>query len=222
MITRRSLLTAAGAAALVGTPAIAARAEAAARPAAPRIGRSDNGWDIDPSRIATHHIPGTGTSVDLHEDAAAILLHVARRWHYEIAPLDTGQGGGITGHVPNPRNPTAGYASNYLSGTALCLHPTAYPAGGSETLWPYQRAIVRDILADCEGTVLWGADLRPVKVSHFHLAAPPGSTAAARLTRRLDTAHHLPDRARTAGRVTDPAQPERRAKALGLERVQSP
>ncbi|WP_406293681.1 hypothetical protein OG948_03280 [Embleya sp. NBC_00888] len=81
---------------------------------------------------------------------------------------------------------------------------------------------MRDILADCEGTVVWGADLRPVKVSRFHLTAPPGSTprrpaspgARTPLTTSR-TAHRRP-----AASPTPHTHPERRARARDLERVQ--
>ncbi|GGQ88857.1 hypothetical protein GCM10010250_69680 [Streptomyces althioticus] len=100
-----------------------------------------------------------------------------RRWHYEIAALDTGEGGGVTGHTIR-RTVGADFESNHLSGTAIALRPTAYPLAGSERLWPHQ-AIVRDILADCEGMVVWGGDLDPVRVSHLHIAARLGDSALA-------------------------------------------
>jgi hypothetical protein len=118
-------------------------------------------------------------------DAAAVLLHVARRWHYEIAALDTGEGGGVTGYTTS-RTVAAGYESNALSGTAITLYPTAYPLGGSEQLWPHDEAILLDILVDCEGIIAWGGDLTPVKRSHFHLAARPGDKALARVAAKLD------------------------------------
>lgn len=218
MITRRSLLGAtAGAGVLALAPSTAAYA------ADKGTGRwtratSANGWRIDPTAIATYRVAGSGASVALRRGrAAAVLLHIARRWHYEIAPLDTGEGGGITAYTSR-RTVRADFESNYLSGTALALHPAAYPLGGSEGLWPHQEVIVRDILLDCEGTVVWGGDLTPTKVSHFHLVAGPGSRALARVAGRLDTSQHTEFRTQTAGMVADPMTPARRDKARRLPR----
>jgi hypothetical protein len=216
MVTRRSLLGAvAGAGVLAAAPATAAHADPAGRWTR---GTSDNGWRIDPAAIATYRIEGSLASVALRKGAAAaVLLHVARRWHYEVAPLDTGEGGGVTGYTAR-RTVRAGYESNYFSGTAVALHPTAYPVGGSEWLWPHQELIVRDILVDCEGTVVWGGDLTPAKASHFQIAARPGDKTLARVARRLDTSSQAEFTAQTAGNVADPATPERREKARKLPR----
>lgn len=218
MITRRSLLGAAGGAGLIvlvpGLPAHAA-------PDATRWKRkvSANGWPIEPEAVARFRVEGSGTSVGLRAgDAAIVLLHVARRWHYEIAPLDTGEGGGVASHTRN-RKVRADFESNYLSGTALALHRTAYPLGGSEKPWPHQVEIVRDILLDCEGTVAWGGDLKPVKASHFHIAVRPGDEALARVAAKLDTGGHTGrPRAQTAGTVADPATPARRRRAKAMPR----
>ncbi|MFJ8146396.1 hypothetical protein ACIQ6R_15190 [Streptomyces sp. NPDC096048] len=222
--TRRSVLAAGAgtvAAAWIGQTASAAAApDASSGKRAPWTGqRSANGWSIDPGAVSRHQVEGASAAVMLRDGpAAAVLLHVARRWHYEIAPLDTGEGGGASGHTTS-RAVAAAYESNYLSGTALCLHPAAYPLGGSEGLWPHHELIVRDILLDCEGTVVWGGDLSPVKPSHFHIAAGPDNHALADIAERLSPP---PGAARTpvAGAGEDPAHPARRVKARRLERVQ--
>ncbi len=223
MLSRRSLLRAAA-----GTGVIIAASGTLVPPvaaAAPRTGKwngdvSANGWRIAASAMAVHHVEGSDASLGLRRgDAGAVLLHVARRWHYEIAALDTGEGGGVTGHTTR-RTVGADFESNHLSGTAIALHPTAYPLAGSERLWPHQEAIVRDILADCEGTVVWGGDLDPVKVSHFHIAARPGDNALTRAAARLAPVRATAARTQTAGTVADPATPSRRAKARRLHRAQ--
>ncbi|MFE0800420.1 hypothetical protein [Streptomyces sp. NPDC058812] len=224
-ITRRGLL-AAGAATTVaawithaGPAAAAPGAVSNGKSAEWTRGRSVNGWPITPDAVNTHLVDGFTASVDLRDGpVATVLLHIARRWYYEIAPLDTGQGGGISGHTTN-RTIAADYELNHLSGTALCLHPAAYPLGGSEGLWPHHERIVRDILLDCEGTVVWGGDLSPVKPSHFHIAAGPDSNALADVAERL---FPPPGGARTpvAGAGEDPAHPTRRVRARRLERAQ--
>lgn len=225
-LTRRSFL-AAGAAIAVATW-IAPAGPAAAAPGAASNGqsakwtrdRSVNGWPIAPDAVSTHLVEGSRASVDLRDGpVATVLLHIARRWHYEIAPLDTGQGGGISGHTTS-RTVAAEFESNYLSGTGLCLHPAAYPLGSSEELWPHHERIVRDILLDCEGTVVWGGDLDPVKLSHFHIAAGPDVEALAHVAERLSPRPGI-ERTRRAGAVRDPAHPSRRVKARRLERAQN-
>ncbi|MBA3489734.1 MAG: hypothetical protein H0T78_09375, partial [Longispora sp.] len=93
-----------------------------------------------------------------------------------------------------------------------------YPLGGSEWLWPHHEVIVRDILVDCEGTVVWGGDLTPKWASHFHLAVRPGDKALARVAARLDTTRQTVLQLQAAGRVADPATPVRRNKARALGR----
>jgi hypothetical protein len=80
---------------------------------------------------------------------------------------------------------------------------------------------VRDILADCDGLVVWGGDLTLVKVSHFHIAARPGDRALARAAARLDTSRYTMSWAQTAGTVADPASPSRLAQAWRLRRGHS-
>lgn len=217
MITRRTLLGAtAGAGILTLTPAVPASADI--NSGLWDRGVSANGWPIDPAAIAYYRVEGSRSSVNLrHGLAAAVLLHIARRWHYEIAPLDTGEGGGITAYTRNRRIQTK-FESNYLSGTAVALHPTAYPLRGSEPLWSHHEAIVRDILVDCDGTVVWGGDLNPTKVSHFHLVAAPSDKALRRVAAQLDTRVQTASRSQTAGTVVDPAIPARRHEARQLSR----
>ena len=218
MITRRGVLgAAAGAGVLALVPGAAA--QAADKGTGQWTRRlSANGWQIDPEAIATYRIEGSRASVALRRGlAAAVLLHIARRWHYEIAPLDTGEGGGIAAYTTD-RTVRAAFESNYLSGTAVALHPTAYPLGGTERLWPHHEMIVRDILVDCDGTVVWGGDLSPAKASHFHLVAGPGDEALARVAARLDTSQQTAMRSGTAGMVADPATPARQERARRLPR----
>ncbi|MEU8781870.1 hypothetical protein [Streptomyces sp. NPDC048637] len=63
----------------------------------------------------------------------------------------------ITGHTTN-RAVAAAFESNYLSGTAIAVRPDAYPLGADGCLYPPDIAVIRDILAGCEGTVRWGGD----------------------------------------------------------------
>lgn len=223
MITRRRLLGGAagitGAAALAGlsgtSPAHSAPAQATASGA--KDGKSANGWTVSSAAIATFTVAGSGRSVSLHSDAAPVLLYVARRWHYEVLPLTEGTDT-VTGYSTH-RMSGIDFESNHLSGTAIALHPGAFPLGAGEGLWPHQEVIVRDILADCEGVVKWGGDLNPVKQSHFHIDVPPSSKELARLTERFRNWELRPGQG--PGAVADPAAPARRAKARRLKHAQN-
>ncbi|MFV2088633.1 hypothetical protein [Micromonospora sp. LOL_021] len=196
MITRRVLLGGAvGTGVLALTPTGAAHATDVAEARNEIHEVSANGWRIDPTTIGVHRIEGSTASVALrHGPTAVVLLYVARRWHYEIGPVDTGEGGGVAGYAADLAGRIA-FESNYLSGTAIALYPTAYPLGGSESLWPHQEAVVRDILADCEGTVAWGGDLSPATAAHFHVTVRPGDRALTRVAARLGPGVHVARRA---------------------------
>jgi hypothetical protein len=217
VITRRDILATGtgliGAAALTAVGAGGPAHAAAGR----RGGRSANGWPIAPEAIDRFAISGAGRTVALHRDAAPVLLHVARRWHYEIRPLTEG-GESVTGYSPDHRT-AADWESNYLSGTAVCLHPHAWPIGGPEGVSTREKAVVRDILADCEGLVRWGADLTPAKLSHFQIDVPPDSRAFTRIAARIRGWERHPGQG--AGTGADPTSPDRRAKARQLERAQT-
>jgi hypothetical protein len=215
MISRRTLLgSAAGAGVLVLAPSVPAFAADTDRWTG---NRSANGWTIEPGAVRRYRIEGSNASVTLRQGlAATVLLHVARRWHYEIAPLDTGEGT-VAGHTTN-RTVRADFESNYLSGTAIALYPAAYPPGGSEKLWSYQEVIVRDILADCDGTVWWGGDLAPATPSHFHLVAKAKDKALRRVADRVDPSKPPERRSQLAGMVADPASPARQRLARRVPR----
>ena len=213
MVSRRSLLSAAaGAGALVVVPAAPAFADGKRKWTKKK---SANGWVIDRDAIATFRVEGSAASVALRDGpAATVLLHVARRWHYEIAPLGTGEGT-ISGHTSNVTVRT-NYQSNYLSGTAIALYARAYPLGGSEGLWPHQVQVVRDILVDCAGTVVWGGDLSPAKAGHFHIVAKPSALRS--VAGRLDPRRAPEHRVQLPGMVADPLSPGRRALARKVAR----
>ncbi|MBA8827295.1 hypothetical protein FHX42_004679 [Saccharopolyspora lacisalsi] len=184
---RRLLAVGAGVAggAALWTSGLDSVAHAASRPAAESEpgtwtgGRSANGWPVidDRARIrasptAGHVIEGSNASVTvLAGDAAVVLLHVARRFHYEVEELEDGD---VVGHSTS-RTIAAPYESNYLSGTAIAVRPGEYPAGVGEALFPGQLVTVRDILADCEGVVRWGGKEKTPKAGHFQIDVAPGS-----------------------------------------------
>ncbi|HEY0690563.1 MAG TPA: M15 family metallopeptidase [Kribbella sp.] len=140
---------------------------------------SANGWPLRHEDIVEHKVEGSGAAVALRTgDVATVLLHVARRFHYEVASLLPGQVSQTDGGAP--------FESNYLSGTAFAIRPDLYPAGVKGNLFPHELAVVRDILAECEGTVRWGGDFkRSPKEGHFQVDVKPGNAKLAKVARQI-------------------------------------
>ncbi|MFD9837296.1 hypothetical protein [[Kitasatospora] papulosa] len=174
--------------------------------------RSANGWPVlDEADLLP--IEGSGRSVRLAGgDAAVILLHVARRFHYEIDQLREGD---VTGHR-TARTVAEDYESNYLSGTALAIRPLAYPTGVKGGLYPHELVVVRDILAELDGAVTWGGDLAAPKESHFELAHKPGHPKIKGVARTIRGWKEGPGNA-GAGTV-DAFDPKRRTRAEAFAR----
>ncbi|ONK10560.1 M15 family metallopeptidase [Streptomyces sp. MP131-18] len=180
-LSRRHVLTTglgvAGAAALWSTGTGGTAHAAPADDSRWRDENSANGWPVV-DEADSHRIEGSGLDVRLLVgDVSVVLLHVARRYHYEIHELRRGE---VTGHLTE-RAVAQPYESNHLSGTAIALRPGAHPVGVQDGLFPQQRAAVRHILAECEGVVGWGGDEQTPKESHFEIAVGPGDARLARL-----------------------------------------
>ncbi|WP_173317923.1 hypothetical protein [Streptomyces fulvorobeus] len=174
--------------------------------------KSANGWPVLEAAELLH-IEGSGQSVRLADgDAAVILLHVARRFHYEIDQLRTGD---VTGHSTT-REVVEDYESNYLSGTALAIRPLAYPVGVKGGLYPNELVVVRDILAELDGVVRWGGDLATPKESHFEIAYRPGHPRVKGVARKIRGWQAGPGSA-GAGTV-DAFDPKRRSRSQAFAR----
>jgi hypothetical protein len=178
---------------------------------------SQNGWPVRSGHgrantVTPHRIEGSDASVAvLSGPVAAVLLHVARRFHYEIATLGAGH---VHGHTTD-RTVTGAYESNHLSGTAIAIRPDLYPAGARGCLFPHEVAVVRDILAECDGVVRWGGDdPKAAKEGHFHIDVKPGDARLAAVARRIDGWAREPGRG--AGAPVDPFDGRRRKAALAL------
>ncbi|MEV7026524.1 hypothetical protein [Kitasatospora sp. NPDC093558] len=162
-------------------------AEGTAEPGllAKKLPTSANGWTIEKeanhvSTVWTRPVPGTGLTVDVRiGDAEEILVHVIRRFHYEVEELPSGDLlgwqaiGGLRAGAPE---------SNLASGTAVRIRPGASAKGG---LFPYQELVLRDILAECEGVVRWGGDDDAVDESLFYLVPGPEDRRVRQLADRL-------------------------------------
>ncbi len=166
-----------GGAGILGVVTLGSVLSAAPAVAVPKAGRewredsTANGWRVLTEADAEEYrVEGSGLAIRLAAgDAAVLLLHVARRFHYEIDALRTGD---LHGHSTS-RLVNHPFESNHLSGTAINIRPHAYPLGVSGGLYPAELVVIRDILAELGGTVAWGGDFTTPKESHFEIALAP-------------------------------------------------
>jgi hypothetical protein len=178
---------------------------------------TQNGWPVvAAAKVTTQPIEGSAAQVALLTgDVSTVLLHVARRFSYEI---DTLRAGEVTGFRAVPGSGAA-FESNYSSGTAVAIRADRYPAGVRGNLFPRELLVVRDILAECAGVVRWGGDDRTTpKESHFQIDVRPGDAALTKLARTIRGWRTHPGAG--AGATHDLLDPTRRAAANDLERRQ--
>ncbi|MER7047237.1 hypothetical protein [Streptomyces jumonjinensis] len=225
-MTRRTVVQSAaavGALAVVGSlvPGVASAAPQPTPTLTPKPKKlpvSANGWTIEKeanriSTVWTRPVAGTGLKVDVRiGDAEAILLHVIRRFHYEVEQLHRVDLAGwqAIGELRKGRP-----ESNLASGTAVRIRPGARAKGG---FFPPQEVVVRDILAECEGVVRWGGDDGEVDESLFYLDARPDDERVRELGDRLRAWGATPGEG--AGAAVDVRSPARLRRADRLARVQ--
>ncbi|MEU7904929.1 hypothetical protein [Actinoplanes sp. NPDC049118] len=215
-VLRTAALT--GAALAVGSalPTSSASAAEARKPKRPET--SANGWTIQTnldrdSQVWTRSVAGAGLSVAVWiGDVEAMLLHVVRRFHYEIEEIQqidlTGwrEIGTLRKGLPE---------SNLASGTAVRIRPGASAKGG---FFPLQEMVLRDILAECEGVVRWGGDDREVDESLFYIAVGPHDKRVRKVADKLRGWEATPGEGAGAG--VDVLSPSRRSRAASLARSQ--
>jgi hypothetical protein len=231
-----------GGAAVVGLPAshflssayasqggpIPARVKDAVRNAQDRTrrvlagGRSRNGWQMenvadDGGTIYTRPVPGTplkGVAVRMG-DVETVLVHLVRRFHYEV---DTLRRGDVVGwHAPDKvRRGRA--ESNLASGTAVRIRPDYYPSGAKGGFFPQQETVIRDILAELDGVVRWGGDDRTPDESLFSIDVKPGDKRLAEAAARIRGWSLEPGVG--AGSAVNVLAGSRRRAARALERLQ--
>lgn len=173
---------------------------------------SANGWPVL-SSFDELRVEGTDRTVALCEGASSVvLLHVVRRYHYEIDQLRTGDldGGTTDRRIASPAQ------SNFLSGTAVEVRRGWYPLGAKGGLFPDELTVVRDIVAECDGVVQWGGDLSLPMEGYFSIAERPGSAALGRVAARLSGDDSF-DSARGAGAI-DAFDPVRLAQSRQFHR----
>lgn len=174
--------------------------------------RSANGWPLLDHATA-YRVEGTNAEVSLMKgDVATVLLYVARRFAYEIDMLRPGDAYGHT----TDRRVAAPIESNYLSGTAIAIRPMHYPLGAdvkNTGMSEAERLVVADILAECEGVVAWGGDMKPVKQSHFQIDVPPGDVRLKQLSQRIQGWNNTPGQGAGTIDAFAPARIKRARKA---------
>lgn len=172
---------------------------------------SANGWGIEDqtdhvSTVWTRSVSGTGLEVALRiGDAEAVLVHVIRRFHYEVERIGAID---LAGWRKLGRTSRKKPESNLSSGTAVRIHPGA---GAKGSYFPQQVLTIRDILADCEGMVRWGGDDADVDESLYYVAVGPDSEDLPRVARKIRGWNDTPGAG--AGVIVDPSLPSRRRRA---------
>ncbi|WP_332112846.1 hypothetical protein [Streptomyces sp. ActVer] len=173
--------------------ALPAAAVAAGRPGpddAPERPTSPNGWELeekanDVSTVWTRPVPGTGLDVDVRiGDVETVLVHVVRRFHYEIDELRKGD---LAGWRAPARVKPKRAEGNQASGTAVAIRPGSYnPPEAEGGFFPLQLMVIRDILAECDGVVRWGGDDDRPYEALFSIDVPPGDKRLTELVAKAD------------------------------------
>lgn len=156
--------------------------------------------------IIQHPIPGTALNVLVRTgDVGTILVHVIRRFHYEIDALGLpGEPNPVEGWLkPSEVRDSALPESNQASGTAVVIRPGSYPPQVRGGLDASQQLIIRDIIADTENMVRWGGDDRRRYEGLFYLAVGPTDSRLARVGAKLRRWDQTPGRG--AGVIADVA-----------------
>ncbi|MER7536446.1 hypothetical protein ABTX77_16915 [Streptomyces sp. NPDC097704] len=175
-----------------GTGAATAAVAGGRRPKRPAT--SANGWTIQAnadrdSQVWTRSVSGAGLSVPVWiGDVETVLLHVVRRFHYEVEELHAGD---LAGWRPAKEVRRRHPESNLASGTAVRIRQGA---GAHGSLFPLQTDTIRAILAECDGVVRWGGDDKPVDESLFYIAVGPLDPRLADLAARIREWNATPGR----------------------------
>jgi hypothetical protein len=184
--------------------------------------KSLNGWTLEdrPNHISTvwtRPVPGTGLSIDVRVGVVeTVLVHLIRRYHYEIDELRAGD---LVGWRSPAEVRQSLPESNLASGTAVRIRPGHYPVGTSGGYFIPERAVLRDILAELDGVIRWGGDDDPSDESLFSVDVGPESQKLQRVAARIRAGYDVANRG--AGIAVDPNEPGRRRAALKLESAQS-
>ncbi|MEU9890841.1 M15 family metallopeptidase [Sphaerisporangium sp. NPDC051011] len=149
-------------------------------------GTSPNGWLINTAAnsggsVWTRPVPGTGFEIDVAiGDVEVILVHIVRRFHYEIDTLRPGEVIGFKSPATVKRREL-----NHASGTAIDIRPGHYPPDVRNGFYPHELAVIRDILTQCEGAVKWGGDFSSPDEAHFEIGVPPTDKRVRKVAQKI-------------------------------------
>jgi hypothetical protein len=180
---------------------------------------SANRWEMqkaadDGGDIVTRHVAGTGLNVSVRMgDTETVLVHVIRRFHYEVDALGLhGEPNPVEGWVtPSAVRDSRLPESNQASGTAVVIRPDFYPPGVRGGFTTGQQLIIRDIIADTEGVARWGGDDRRPYEGLFYLTVRPSDARLERVAAKIRAWDETPGSG--AGVVPDVMEPSRRRRA---------
>ncbi|MEV7871022.1 hypothetical protein AB0P17_34105, partial [Streptomyces sp. NPDC088124] len=183
---------------------------------------SANGWEMqkatdDGGDIVARPVPGTGLNVSVRMgDTETVLVHVIRRFHYEVDALGRGaEPNPIEGWVaPSAVRDSRLPESNQASGTAVVIRPDFYPPGVRGGFTAGQQLTIRDIVADTEGVVRWGGEDRRAYEGLFYLTVRPGDQRLRRIASKIRAWDETPGTG--AGTVPDVTESSRRRRAAAL------
>lgn len=154
--------------------------------------KTPNGWPAEKEAniggsIVTLGIVGTFFNATLAGGAPALILgHVLARFSAEIRNLESADIVGFA-KVKQRRSLEA----NHASGTAIDILPESYSTAAADVFTAYERRVVRDIVADCQGTVEWAATKN---ASHFYISVPPSHPRLATLSTQTLRNTEIPSR----------------------------
>ncbi|WP_405526660.1 hypothetical protein [Streptomyces canus] len=158
--------------------------------------------------------PLTGITVRIG-DVETVLVHVVRRFHYEISELRKGD---VTGWTRPGKVRKGLPQSNQASGTAIQIRPDFYPSGAKGGFFPPQLVVLRDILAELDGVVRRGGDDHHVDESLFSMDVEPDHAQLASVVKKIRTWNVTPGEG--AGAPVDILATDRREAADKLRRHQ--
>ncbi|MBT3151502.1 hypothetical protein HTV45_11505 [Streptomyces sp. CHD11] len=183
---------------------------------------SANGWEMQRSvngggHIWTRPVPGTRAGIDVRIGVVErVLVHLVQRFHYEIRELGADD---VTGWCDPGKVRKGLPESNLASGTAVSILPGHYPRGATGGFHPLATAVLRDVLAELDGTVRWGGDDGKPDESLFYLDVGPQDTRLERVGDRLKGWRKTPGAG--AGSAVDIGSPDRRSRADELRARQA-
>lgn len=182
---------------------------------------SANGWEMQKATDAagdvwTRPLPGTGMALAVRlGDVERVLVHVVRRFHYEI---DTLRPGDVVGWRRPAEVKARRPESNHASGTAVAIRPGSYPPGARGGFFSPELTVIRDILAELRGVVRWGGDDATSDEALFYIGVPPGDPALAAVAAQIEGWRTEPGAG--AGAPVDVLSTRRRSAAVALEHRQ--